>query len=264
MRLDRALGRGAIDPRVPAGPVGPVEFATFDSPACGKAITWGLILPRDVPPEGLPVVLVLHGRGGNAHSAIDVLHLDAYLARHVREGHRPFALLSADGTDRYWHPRRAGDDPLTMVTSELLPLAARRGLRTERIAVMGYSMGGYGALMMARESERGTLAGTTVAAGAASSPALFPTWADSSPGAFDDAADWQRWGDLLDDPGVRDTPLTVSCGTSDPFAGVTRTYRSRCRAVAGGGLSAGRHDGGYWRSLLPDQLAFLSGHLTPA
>ncbi|GAB3591201.1 iron-stress inducible esterase [Angustibacter peucedani] len=262
VRLDRELGIGDVDTPVPDGPVGPVRFATFASRACGKDVTWGLVLPRDVPAAGLPTVVVLHGRGGNAHSAIDVLHLDAFLAQHLRSGGAPLAFVSADGTDRYWHPRAAGDDPLSMVVGEVLPLAARAGLRTDRIGVMGYSMGGFGALMMARQSERGALHGTTVVAAAASSPALFPTWESSARGAFDDRADWERWGDLLAHPGVRRTPLSVSCGTSDPFTQVTRTYRERAVTRPEGRLSAGQHTGGYWRSLLPDQLRFLAQHLT--
>jgi S-formylglutathione hydrolase FrmB len=260
--LDRRLGLSHVEGRVPSGGAGPVRYDTFDSVRRATSVTWGLALPPGTgSPRDLPMALVLHGRGDDARSALDHLALPAFLADHVRKGGRPLALVSVDGGTRYWHPRRDGDDPLGMVLHELLPRAKDAGLRTGRIAVLGYSMGGYGALMMARESEAGRLGDLQVAAAAASSPALFASAGASAPGAFDDPADWQRWGDLAAHPGVRSTPLTVSCGTSDPFAGTTRAYRSHLPHPAAGGLSRGAHDTGYWRSLLPAQLIFLARHL---
>jgi hypothetical protein len=260
--VDRALGLGEVDVPVPSGDVGPVTYRSFRSVRRGTGVTWGLGLPPGGAVEGLPVVLVLHGRGADAHSGFTALHLQSFLADHVRRGGRPLALVSVDGDDRYWHPRGSGDDPLGMITDELLPRVAEQGPRVDRIGVTGWSMGGYGSLMMARESERGRLGGLVVAAAAASSPALFSSFASSSPGAFDDAADWRRWGDLAAHPGVASTALRVCCGTSDPFAEQTRVYRRRCTRTPEGGLAAGRHDNGYWRSLLPAHLDFLGRHLT--
>jgi hypothetical protein len=260
--VDRALGLGEVDVPAPSGDVGPVTYRSFRSARRGTSVTWGLGLPPGGAVEGLPVVLVLHGRGADAHSGFTALHLQSFLAQHVRGGGRPFALVSVDGGDRYWHPRGSGDDPLGMITDELLPRVAELGPRVDRIGVTGWSMGGYGSLMMARESEHGRLGGLVVAAAAASSPALFASFAASSPGSFDGAEDWRRWGDLAAHPDVASTPLRVCCGTSDPFAEQTRVYRRRCRRTPEGGLGAGRHDNGYWRSLLPGHLDFLGRHLT--
>jgi len=260
--LDRRLGLGHVDGPVPSGEVGAVRYDTFESARRGAPVTWGFALPPGTKePHDLPMVLVLHGRGDDARSAFDHLALPAFLADHVRKGGHPMALVSVDGGTRYWHPRRDGDDPLAMVLHELLPRAKAAGLKTQRIAVLGYSMGGYGALLLARESEAGRLEGVRVSAAAASSPALFASAGASAPGAFDDPADWDRWGDLAAHPGVRTTPLTVSCGTSDPFAATTRAYRSHVPHPPAGGLGRGGHDTGYWRSRLPAQLAFLAAHL---
>lgn len=259
--VDRALGLGEVDVPVPSGDVDPVTYRTFRSKRRGQDVTWGLGVPPSAALSGLPVVLVLHGRGANAHSGFTGLYLQSFLADHVRRGGRPFALVSVDGGDRYWHPRADGDDPLGMITGELLPRAAEQGLRVDRVGVTGWSMGGYAALMLARESEHDRLGGLVVAAAAASSPAIFASYAASSPGSFDDAADWARWGDLAMHPDVRSTPLRVCCGTSDPFAEQTRVYRRHCARTPAGGLSAGRHDGGYWRSQLPGHFDFLGQHL---
>jgi S-formylglutathione hydrolase FrmB len=259
-----ALSLGVLGMRAIQADVlpGKVQYEHFASQHRHREVTWGLFLPRGLEEASLPVALLLHGKGGTARSAQDLLHVEAFLADHVRRGHPPLAVVSVDGGDAYWHPRRDGDDPLTMITDELLPRVERKGLAAQRIGVLGYSMGGYAALMLARESEAGRLGGLQVAAAAASSPALFASARASAPGAFDGAADWARWGDLAAHPGVRRTPLTVSCGTSDSFAGQTRRYRSRCPRAPAGRLGPGRHDAGYWRSLLPDQLAFLARHLT--
>jgi hypothetical protein len=259
--VDRALGLGEVDVPAPSGDVGPVTYRSFRSARRGTSVTWGLGLPPGGAVEGLPVVLVLHGRGADAHSGFTALHLQSFLADHVRRGGRPLALVSVDGDDRYWHPRGSGDDPLGMITDELLPRVAVLGPGVVRMGVAGWSMGGYGSLMMARESEHGRLGGLVVAAAAASSPALFASFAASSPGSFDGAEDWRRWGDLAAHPDVASTPLRVCCGTSDPFAEQTRVYRRRCRRTPEGGLGAGRHDNGYWRSLLPGHLDFLGRHL---
>jgi hypothetical protein len=259
--LDQALGLGEVDAPVPTGPTGPVTYATFASAARGTEVTWGLALPPGASAAGLPVVLVLHGRGADARYGFEALRMPAFLGEYVRQGGRPFALVSVDGGVRYWHPRADGDNPLAMITDELLPRVADQGLVVDRIGVTGWSMGGYGSLLMARESERGELGGLVVAAAAASSPALFESFDASAGGAFDDAADWARWGDLARHPGVTRTPLRVCCGTSDPFAEQTRVYRENCVREPSGGLGTGRHDADYWRSLLPGHLTFLGQHV---
>ena len=113
-----------------------------------------------------------------------------------------------------------------MLEDELLPRLADRGFDTRRIGVMGYSMGGFGALLIAREASHGRFGrpGQVVAA-AASSPALFAS--ATSAGSFDDAEDYQRWGALATRPDVNGVALSVSCGLADPFCAQTKRYRAR-------------------------------------
>ncbi len=56
----------------------------------------------------------------------------------------PFAIATVDGGTTYWHPRPNGEDAGGMVVDEFLPLLAEQGLRTDRSAFHGWSMGGYG------------------------------------------------------------------------------------------------------------------------
>lgn len=241
---------------------GPV-YETFASKARGIDVTWGYAIPPDHGREGLPVVLVLHGRGDDAHSPFEALGMHHSLAQHVTEGGSPFAVVSVDGGETYWHPRKSGDDPLSMLEDELLPRLAKKGFDTQRMAVMGYSMGGYGALLLARQSTRGRFgAPGQVVAAAASSPALFASAGATSAGSFDDAGDYDRWGALAHKPGVKKIPLSVSCGTSDPFCDQTKRYRAACPIKPAGSIGPGGHTQPYWRGLVPDQFRFLAKHLT--
>ncbi|GAA3598274.1 alpha/beta hydrolase-fold protein [Kineosporia mesophila] len=262
-RLRRTLGIGQVVAGAPDAGGSDPAYERFDSAARGREVTWGWVTPPGQDPDGLPVVLVLHGRGDNAHSAFDGLALHQYLAQHVQEGGAPFGVVSVDGGETYWHPRASGDNALAMLQDELLPRVAGLGFSTKKVASMGYSMGGFGSLLLAREATHGRFGepGQLVAA-AASSPALFAGGAASSAGSFDDAEDFTRWGALSRRPGIKGAfPLSVSCGSDDPFCAETKRYRSRCDPAPQGSIGDGAHTTNYWRSQVPDQFRFLAQHL---
>ncbi|WP_200841795.1 alpha/beta hydrolase family protein [Actinomadura sp. K4S16] len=257
VRLDRALGRCGDAPAPPAASV-EVEPVTWRSARRGTTVTATIVPPAaNRPLRGLPVVVALHGTGETGSSLVRNLALDHYLPDAVaRGGVPPFALVSVDGgRDTYWHPRAGGDDPLGMVVDELLPRLRERGARTDRVGAIGWSMGGYGALLLARR-----LGPARTAAVVAASPALFGSYEDAIAAnrrSFDGAADYDR-NDVfraLDE--LKGVPLRVDCGTSDPFADRVREFRERVRPE--GGLEGGCHDAAYWRRRLRPQLAFL-GH----
>jgi len=266
-RLADLTGACDVDAVPAAGPVGAVTSGRFASSARGRDLGWSLALPPGHSAAGLRVALVLHGRGEDHSSGFAQLKLHQFLAAYTRAGGTPFALAAVDGGDSYWHPRSNGDNPLRMLTREFLPMLGRLGLRNDAIGVLGWSMGGYGALLVARESIRGTLSSagasdrTTVVAAAASSPALFASYQASASGAFDDAADFAKYGDLAGQPDVGKTPLYVGCGATDAFTGQTRRYRANASASAAGGISRGCHTGGYWRSVAAAQISFMGSHL---
>jgi S-formylglutathione hydrolase FrmB len=89
----------------------------------------------------LAAAIALHGHGGNADWVFDNAHIERHVASTA------LAVATIDGGNFYWHARRSGIDPGSMVVQELLPLLAGKGLETSRIALIGWSMGGYGALL---------------------------------------------------------------------------------------------------------------------
>ncbi len=266
-RLASLAGACDVDGVPTAGPTGTITSGQFASSARGRDIGWSLALPPGHTAAGLPVALVLHGHGEDHSSGFTQLKLHEFLAAYTRAGGTPFALAAVDGGNSYWHPRSDGDDPLRMVTHEFIPMLGRLGLRIDAIGVLGWSMGGYGALLFAREANRGTLFGagaavrTAVVAAAASSPALFASYQASATGAFDSAADFARYGDLASHPDVGTTPLYVGCGATDAFTGETKRYRANAAPRPAGDISKGCHTDGYWRSVAAAQISFMGSHL---
>jgi hypothetical protein len=201
-------------PSRPSTSPGPATSGVLSSRAVGHDVSWRLALPPGTDSDArLPLALVLHGRGGDADSAFRDLWFDRYLAAVVRAGSAPFALASVDGgEDSYWHRRRDGTDAQAMLTDEFLPLLAEQGLATEPFGLLGWSMGGYGALLLAE-----TLGAGRVAAVAADSPALWRRFADSAPGAFDDAADFAAHDVFAGRARLAGIPVRIACGGERPL-----------------------------------------------
>lgn len=256
--LNRTLGLTGSDGVVPDVTPGRVLTGSFASAARRTDVGWSLVLPPGAPADGLPVVVLLHGRGADHRFPVDALGVDRYLAAAVAAGAAPFALAAVDGgPDSYWHRRTSGEDPQRMLISEFVPLLARQGLRTTRIGLLGWSMGGYGALLL------GALLGADRVAGVvASSPALWRHFDDTADGAFDNSGDFTANTVFTRTDRLAQLDLRIDCGRDDPFAPAVEHLRDQLHPTPAGGLQPGEHTAGYWRRLLPSQLAFLADRMT--
>jgi len=251
-----------VDPE-PAAPspraaAGPHASGTLTSSARGRDVPWRVAYPPGARQgDALPVALVLHGRGGDERTAFDDLELDRYLADVVADGARPFALAAIDGgDDGYWHRRADGDDPGGMLLDEFVPLLAARGLVTARVGLLGWSMGGYGALLLAEAAGP-----TRIAAVAADSPALWAHFSESAEGAFDGAADFAAHDVMARAERLAGTPVRIACGDRDPFYGAVRAFARNVPDLAGTDFSTGEHTDTFWRRTAPAQLRFLASAL---
>nr|WP_238353181.1 alpha/beta hydrolase-fold protein [Kribbella solani] len=262
-RVHEALGLTGPDGVVPDVPAGPAVSGSFESYGRGTRVGYRVLYPDGYAASAeLPVVIVLHGRGGDHTSAVNDLGIDKYLTAAVQGGTRPFAIATVDGgKDSYWHHRTDGNDTGYMLNQEFLPLLAKRGLRIDRYGVFGWSMGGYGALLwVALQSwQRRVRPEVQAVAVGALSPALWRTYGEAQPGAFDDAGDFERSQVFGRPNGFRDVAVRIDCGRDDPFADAALELRDELRAA--GGQQAGRHTPGYWRRMLPDHLRFLGAKL---
>jgi enterochelin esterase-like enzyme len=235
-----------------AGNPAPTRLSgSFVSAARGGVKTNWVILRPPGPTGPLRPVIALHGRGGSANTVTD-LGVDNVLAQLAREGRPAFAVVGVDGGDTYWHRRASGQDSGAMVLTELLPMLHAMGLDTSRVAFLGWSMGGYGALLL------GSRLGPQRTAGiCAVSPALFTSHAASTAGAFDSYDDWMR-NSVFGLPVLSSIPLRVDCGTGDRFYSATCQFVAQLHTPPSGGFAPGGHDVSYWRQQLPAELAWMA------
>jgi pimeloyl-ACP methyl ester carboxylesterase len=252
--LDRADGLPHGVPDVAAGRMVSGDFVS--AKRNGVRTGWTIAYPPGHADDQLPVLIALHGRTGDHRDAFGgSLRLERFLADGVHHGMAPFAIASVDGGDHtYWHPRRDGDAS-AMVLEEFIPLLTQHGLKTARVAFLGWSMGGYGALYLA-----GRLGASRVSAVVAESPAIYHEAGQSASGAFDDADDFDAhaiFGRLDKLAGI---PARIDCGDRDGFAPVTRDLRAALSPTPAGGIEPGAHDDSYWRSQARAQLAFVAAH----
>jgi predicted esterase len=257
--LQEQLGLNGEAGVVPDVVPGPVEEGSFVSERRGGVATgWSLIRPPGAAGV-LPLVVALHALGAD-HTTLtgELFGLDRFLAAAVADGVPPFAIAAADGGRTYWHPRPSGEDAGAMVTDEFLPMLVEHDVDISRIGLLGWSMGGYGALRLA-----GLLGAERVAAVAAVSPAIWTDADEASDEGFESADEYEGFSVFGHQSDLAGIPVRVDCGTGDPF------YREVEDYVAGfppgadvtSSFEPGAHDPGYWRRMLPAELAFLGRHL---
>ena len=200
-----------------------VEMRRFaiESEAVGRRLVGRVLVSGGRPRKG-PLLVLLHGQGVSPETMItDKLRV---ALEEVRDA--PVVLLPEGGEASYWHDRRSGDWG-RMVVDEAIPAAIERfQLDPSRVAIAGFSMGGFGALHLAAEHPR------RFCSVAAHSPAVFstrPRRASPFGEAFDDDADFARADPIAD---ARDVPAGtwVDIGNGDPFAPAVRELVARMRS----------------------------------
>jgi pimeloyl-ACP methyl ester carboxylesterase len=241
-------------------------------PPSGLAVTTGTLASTHVPgPVGYavaippavrrtrtPFAVMLPGRGGTAVEVMGSTSFPDFLMEGIGSGTPPFALAAVDGGESYWHRRPDGEDRMAMLLDGFLPMLADR-YGAGQVALVGWSMGGYGALLAAEEHP------DRFAAVAAASPAIFASYDDLLAGggdAFDSAVDFARHDVIAGAARLRGVPVRVDCGTADPFYANDQTFVQALPAPPDGSWFRGCHDGDSWRTVAPAQIAFLGANLS--
>src|SRR6201984_2564844 len=239
----------------PAGPAPTMVTGSFVSAARGGVSTnWAIARPPGQT-KALRPVIALHGKGSDA-STVMAGGVDEPLAQPAGAGRPPFAVVAVDGGGSYWHKRAFGEDAGAMVLNELIPMLDKQGLDTSRVAFLGWSMGGYGALLLG-----GRLGPARTAAICAVSPALWLSPGAAAPGAFDGADDFSA-NSVVGMPALASIPIRVDCGDSDPFSAATKQFVAQLPNPPAGGFSPGGHTAEFWSSQLPAELAWMAPLLT--
>jgi pimeloyl-ACP methyl ester carboxylesterase len=261
--LDRLDGACSVSsPSETLGPVGASRSGSFVSKARNRTVGYTIAYPPGHGPGSvLPLVIALHGYLGNHASTLSGTTPARALAERTAGLPLPaMALVTSDGGVGYWnaHP---GDDPMSMLVDELLPMCQALGLGRARgsVGTVGISMGGYGSLLLGEKHP------DLISAVAAISPAVWTTYAqarDANAGAFASAAAFTDDDVVTHASALRGTPVRVASGTADPFhPGVEALVRALpVGAVVD--IAHGCHDGPFFASQQTASLAFLGRHLT--
>jgi S-formylglutathione hydrolase FrmB len=200
----------------------------------------------------LRTVIALHGRDMTADGVMG-MGVEAGLAQLAQAGYPPFAVVAVDGGNGWWHRRASGEDSGSMVLNELLPMLPSQGLDISRVSFIGWSMGGYGALLLG-----GALGARRTAAICAVAPALFTDYGLAlQEGAFDGPADWFAYS-VYGTQALSEIPMRIDCGAEDRFYDATKQFVASLRRPPSGVSFIGGHDVAAWRVKLPRELAWLA------
>jgi S-formylglutathione hydrolase FrmB len=229
---------------------------TLSSEEVGAELSTSVIVPEGAGDRARPLLVFLHGLGGDDRSfTADPALLDAL----AELGPRAPVVAFPDGGTSFWYDRPSGDWG-DYVVREVIPEVARRaGADPRRVAIGGISMGGFGAYQLGMEHPN-RFCGV-----GGHSPALWLSFEESSdfPEAFDDAgafAENDLIGTAQEDPGpFGETPVWADTGSEDWFLPGFRAFRAALEA-GDTDLTArewpGGHDLAYWDSHWDSYLRF--------
>jgi enterochelin esterase-like enzyme len=248
-------------PTLEYAPSGPSSSGTFYSAARNRAVGYTIAYPPGHRPgDELPLVIALHAYGGNhLHPLTGMSPAQAVALEIGGRPLAPMAIVSVDGGGGYWNPH-PGDNPMAMVIDELIPFCQRQGLGRppQRIGIIGISMGGYGALLLAEKYPR------LFAAAAAISPAIWTSYAQAraaNAGAYASAQAFAAADAVTHATALANLPVRVASGYDDPFhPGV----QALARALPPGAVvyfGKGCHTGPFFVEQEPPSLVFLARHL---
>jgi S-formylglutathione hydrolase FrmB len=230
---------------------GELEQVRTDSTLLGRQVEHGVYDPGEA---GRPLLVLLHGRGWDPD---DVWTLGLHDELESLGERAPAVVLVDGGDHSYYHDRRDGRWG-SYVVREAIPAAVRR-LRADasRVAIGGFSMGGFGALDLAR------LHPDRFCAVGGHSPALWRSGGETPAGAFDDAEDFSRH-DLFGGPYAGRAAVWIDVGSEDPFHDAAGAYARLLREHGRNvrlEVSAGGHDREYWKRQLRAYLRFYADAL---
>lgn len=236
-----------------------VRTKEIDSSRLDRTMPVKVVVPKGAPPKGRSLVLFLHGRDEDETSYLVDPMFRALADLRTRA---PVMAFPDGGASSYWHDRDSGEWG-SYVLYEVLPtLIDRFDINPRRVAIAGISMGGYGALNLAR------LAPGRFCTVAAHSPAIWEAAGDTADGAFDDADDFSS-NDVIAAAGRTPSPyrgmhVWIDAGDEDPFLEGDQALESALRAAGVKPIvrdGPGGHDSGYWNGNWNRYLTYYSRSL---
>jgi hypothetical protein len=222
---------------IPDVPTGTEKVEQLYSSSRGRTVDFYTAVPEGHGDgQGLPVCLILHGASATA-ADYPAFGFGRFLTDAVRRGAPAFVLAGATGT-RGWEPD-GPDDAQQMVRQEMPGWCADRGFDITRMVAWGWSLGGYGALLMAEDVPG------FVRAVAAFSPAVQR--GDAVFGGVD---------------ALRGTAIGLWCGKSDGFYPEVQALQAALPEPAViAAYDLGAHTRKYWNRVTPAAFDFIAAEL---
>lgn len=242
----------------------------FRSSMMERVVQLTVIIPDECGESDIPLVYLLHGMHGD-HTSWTCRSLAETYARERR-----VAVVMADAENSFYAKQVYGYDYYGFFTEELPAVLHRwfAQLTTDpkKTYVVGFSMGGYGALLLAL-SKPGAYAGVASFSGVA-----------TLDGQTEEPEAWERiavsnWGpdyrntlphsrydllELIDQLERSKTPfprIYLSCGTEDALLGHSELLYGRVHGIEGVDVhyetAPGGHTWAFWNAQLPLALDFL-------
>jgi pimeloyl-ACP methyl ester carboxylesterase len=261
-KLDELDGACSVSyPPLTYSTPGPSTSGTFYSHARNTEVGYTIAYPPGHGPgSSLPLIVMLHGFGGNHTDAVVGMTPAQAVALKVDDQPLPpMAMVTVDGGGGYWNPH-PGDDPMAMVIDELIPMCQKRGLGAspQKIGTMGISMGGYGAILLAEKYP------DLITAAAAISPAVWTNYDEAKSanvGAYASLDAFTSNDVITHARSLDGKPLRIASGDDDPFhpgvVALAEVVPSSTTVVFSGGC----HTDPFFVSQEPPSLRFLGRHL---
>ena len=169
-------------------------------------------------------------------------------------GYPPFAVAAVDGGNGWWHRRATGEDSGAMVLNEFLPMLASKGLDTSRVSFLGWSMGGYGALLLG-----GALGAARTAGNLRGRARVVHRLRLGAPrGCIRRASGLVRVLGVRHTLRCRRSRCASTAVPNDRFYDATKQFVASLRRPPSGVSFVGGHDVAAWKEKLPRELAWLA------
>ncbi len=228
-----------------------IDF-TIKSPLVHQSLPAVAVVPAGTSGAGRPLLVFLHAQGDDQSSYLNSQMFAALAA----QGSAAPDIVFPYGADSWWHNRHSGAWG-SYVFSEVIPQAvALLHADGRRVAIGGISMGGFGALDIARLHP-----GRFCAVGGHAA-AVYLADANAAKGAFDDRADFSR-NNLLkfaSRSGLYGTaPVWIDIGNQDPYLAANTQLVHELRAHGTNvtfSVKPGGHNSSYWNSRWSDYMPF--------